>query len=1242
MTEYRHSKSSIIQASPGSKPRGIAPNSANGRERPHGHTTHLPPNRFPGRPAPQQQEWRDDDWAHEDSVRSNEARRLLSRRRSLGVGGVFHKLIDVMNFRGLSRLFRGHRWVAQAGLALLVVVSLATCAFGALWWRLGQGPIGFDMATPWLASAIKDNVGNDYSVEIGGTQIERAGRARIAVRVLDIVVRDRDAAVVASAPKAEVRISGLGLLIGRLRAESISFVDAELAVRVEPDGRISVSTGTNAKPIVTAVPPVAGSAATAPGASQAAPVVAASPSASSMEGILAALAWLDGLSASGLDGHDLDEVGLKNGRVVIDDQQSGNHWTFENISLSLRRPSGGGVQFSVGEEGPVRPWSFQAAVGPQVNGVRSIELIADKMLIKDMLFALRLKDASYTADIPLTGRIRGEIGRDGLPTFVTGKVRADAGSIVDRRAPEYLMTIDQADVSVDWDSTRRVLVAPFQVLSGPNRITLLAHLEPPSDSVPTWQLGLSGGTIVLPGQVGEPPLIFNRIAIRMRFDTVGQRIVLTQGDISNGTVGVAGTGTFDFSTPEPRLTAGIAGTPMTASELKRMWPVVINPEVREWILARVEAGSLQRAEIAINAPTATLARGGPPIPDDGLSINFIANNVRIRPVDDVPSVHDAGVRVRITGRTANVNIAQAQMDTPDGRKLSISDFNFDIADMAPKPMQTRVRFRVDSPVATVAEILSSPRWREFAGDNLIDPATSKGNLSGQVSLAMPLKEQLSKEDTAYAITADVSNFAADKLVMNQRVEANLMKIIANNQGYQVRGDVKINGQTASLDYRKPSGDGDAEVKLAATLDDAGRTRLGIDLGQGVSGAIPLKLNGRIGSGDRDSKFGIEADLNALRIDNILPGWVKSPGRAGKATFNVIKKEQTTRFEDILVDGGGASIKGAVEIDDKGDLVSAVFPTYQASEGDKASLRAERMQDGTLKIVVRGDVFDGRSFIKSAVASTNSDKKQKINDFDLDLKLGVIAGHNGETMRGVDVKLVRRGGTIRTFSLHGKLGRDTAVLGDLRGRTAGRTVMYVETADAGALFRFADAYSKIYGGKVWIAMDPPTANDKDSQEGLINVSNFSVRGETKLQQAAQQAGGANAQNSLQFTRLRAEFTKRTGQLSIRDGIVAGPTMGATIEGDLNYNSNQVAMSGTFLPVYGLNNIFGQIPILGLFMGGSNEGLIGITYRVTGTTGDPRVDVNPLSAVAPGVLRKIFDFGTGRQNQTPLDSFGQNQN
>ena len=74
-------------------------------------------------------------------------------------------------------------------------------------------------------------------------------------------------------------------------------------------------------------------------------------------------------------------------------------------------------------------------------------------------------------------------------------------------------------------------------------------------------------------------------------------------------------------------------------------------------------------------------------------------------------------------------------------------------------------------------------------------------------------------------------------------------------------------------------------------------------------------------------------------------------------------------------------------------------------------------------------------------------------------------------------------------------------------------------------------------------------------------------------------------------------------------------------------------GTLVPLYGLNNMFGQIPIVGLFLGGgSNEGIFGITYEVTGSTANPRPQVNPISAIAPGLLRKFFEFRDTSNDRT----------
>lgn len=794
------------------------------------------------------------------------------------------------------------------------------------------------------------------------------------------------------------------------------------------------------------------------------------------------------------------------------------------------------------------------------------------------------------------------------------------------------MPVDSAEMSVEWDSGRRVLLAPIKIVSGANRITLLGHLEPPNDNVADWQAGLSGGTIVLAGaDKNEPPLIFNRINIGFRFDTEKKRVLLTQADISNGEIGVAGTGSIDYS-GEPRLQLGFAGTPMSASALKRMWPIIIVPEVREWVLERIDRGTLQRIDVGVNSPVHNLSRKGPPIPDDGLSVNIVASGVTVRPVDQMPAVHDADLKARVTGRTATVSINQGIADTPAGRKITISDFTFEVPDMAPKPSPSKVRFRVDCPVPAAAEILASDRLSDLSGPP-IDPNASRGNVTATINLGMPVKGELTKTDTQYSVNADITGVAVDKLVMNQKLEANTLKLAASNAGFQVKGDVKINGQAASLDYRKPT-DGDADVKLQATLDDAGRARLGLDLGPAVSGAIPIKLSGKIGSGDNPAtKMGVEADLTQLKLDNILPGWVKAQGRAGKATFNVVPKGQSTRFEDISIEGAGVSIKGALEVDQNGDLMNANFPTYAPSEGDKTSLRADRGPDGVIKVTMRGDVFDGRGFLKSAISGRDSDPKSKTRttDFDVDLKLGAVAGFNGEALRSVDAKISRRNGFFKAFTLSGKVGRDTPVTVDMRGRQQGREVIYLQTGDAGAFLRFIDTYSKVVGAA---HAGDGAADPRAEPEGrLINITGFSVKGETQLDRAV--AGGpVSTQNGIGFDALRAEFTRQSGQLSIRNGVVKGPSIGATIEGSIDYVGNQVRMNGTFIPMYGLNNMFGQIPFFGIFLGaGSNEGLIGVTYEVVGTPSAPVLRVNPISALAPGLTRKIFEFKQYGPNDLP---------
>src|SRR5215813_13768196 len=161
--------------------------------------------------------------------------------------------------RASNKLFHS-RLVRRFLLATVICAVVATVAALGLWWLLSSGPIELNVATPWLKAAIEENFGGNHTVVVGGTQLERDERGRTSLRLRDIVVRDTDGTVVASAPKAEVGLSGRNLLLGRLRAQILNLLGAKMAVRIDTDGRLTVFAGADNRPIATAPtvgPPVA-------------------------------------------------------------------------------------------------------------------------------------------------------------------------------------------------------------------------------------------------------------------------------------------------------------------------------------------------------------------------------------------------------------------------------------------------------------------------------------------------------------------------------------------------------------------------------------------------------------------------------------------------------------------------------------------------------------------------------------------------------------------------------------------------------------------------------------------------------------------------------------------------------------------------------------------------------------------------------------------------------------------------
>ena len=195
-------------------------------------------------------------------------------------------------------------------------------------------------------------------------------------------------------------------------------------------------------------------------------------------------------------------------------------------------------------------------------------------------------------------------------------------------------------------------------------------------------------------------------------------------------------------------------------------------------------------------------------------------------------------------------------------------------------------------------------------------------------------------------------------------------------------------------------------------------------------------------------------------------------------------------------------------------------------------------------------------------------------------------------------------------------------------------MQMQSADAGAVLRFLDIYEHMVGGSIKFALSGPVGK---TLTGQVDAANFDVVNEPRLRSIVSTAppGDGRSLNEavkrdidtsrVSFERGFASIAKGNGALELKNGVLRGPLIGSTFQGTLYDKAGNMAMTGTFMPAYGLNRIFGELPLVGVILGnGRDRGLIGVTFKLTGDADQPTLQINPLSVIAPGIFRSIFEF------------------
>ena len=345
-----------------------------------------------------------------------------------------------------------------------------------------------------------------------------------------------------------------------------------------------------------------------------------------------------------------------------------------------------------------------------------------------------------------------------------------------------------------------------------------------------------------------------------------------------------------------------------------------------------------------------------------------------------------------------------------------------------------------------------------------------------------------------------------------------------------------------------------------------------------------------------------------------------------------KSGDTTTLSDFDLDGKSFSVEGDVVLV-KGALSSARLGKVALNRGDDVAVTVKRSGKG-FAVDVSGNALDARSLIKQFTSDVDTATKTTGTDaVSVSADVTSLTGFHDEVLSNLKLDYSAAGSKVNGLKVSATASSGAAItISNTTGN--GARALNMKSADAGAILRFLNIYEHMEGGSITLALSGAADGP---MRGQVDSSNFFIVDEPKLASIVsttpvgdnrslnEAVKGKIDTSRVKFERGFTEIDKGSGYLKLANGVLRGPRIGTTFQGTLYDQNNNMDMTGTFMPAYGLNRIFGELPLVGALLGnGRDRGLIGVTYRLKGNANKPVLDINPLSVIAPGIFRSIFEY------------------
>lgn len=1132
-------------------------------------------------------------------------------------------------------------------LAFAVVVALAV-ASAAVLGRLYLGPIESDTVARAAEQVASQALGAGRATNVGHAALELTAEHGIAIRLNDILAGSPEEGVTVTVPTAVIRLRALPLIIGRLQPWSLEIqgstahidltrLDAgNLIATLDAGRRAAVEAakgGVQPAPLPVPVP-----APTPPPASGKGAGTAASGGARPLQpDNIAGLGELGRMMANAvahIRQEGLQSVYSRDGRVevIIPNPETGTRRTLVVRELEVASVFGrGGVDadISIGARGSIGRWSTRLRqVTDEATGGRRTLFEAKDLTLPDLT---GIDEPDFKFETPIYPYLMVETDKDDRVRVARLSLKFGAGKIRFGKEPEDEALVDEGEVDVAWDTdARRFLINRLAFEFGPTAIAFLGSVVPPSKPTDPWQirLDLERGLFAPQDAPGKPVSLDNAF-VQANFDVARRVLTVEDAQIHFAGAALAANGTLNFAAAPVLARFNIAASPIAAEPLKHAWPHWINAGGRRWFIENVLDGRVTGAQIRVAIPMGI----DPPFwPKDAVFLDARFEGGVVKPLGDLPNIIGANGRLHLENKAFEASVDNAQVATRTAKPPTLASFKLTVADAIRKQARGVMELRGMGDAAAFAEIVNAEPLKvlDRAG---VKPDGHQGTVEVRGRIETTFDDDPAVQNVVYRFEATTDKFGSTNPILGRKFSDGQLKIVVDKAGTTITGKAKIDGVATDVNMYEPADKAVQERRdFSLLIDDSARQRLGLDLEGLVAGPMKVEV-GQGPAGDASKR--ITADLTGTRLMLSEFGWTKGQGVAAKASFDLIPDDKGTRLENFAVESEGLALQGKINLDDKGQFLGAELSRFALRKGDDGKIKVGRAGTNLLNVDFEASNFDIRSFVQSMRQAETKRLPNAKKPYDLNVKVRAarLVGFNDVVFSDAAIDAEVRGAVLTKLSMSARAsgGRSVDISIKPTGQGGPRT-LWVASDDAGAVVGFLGLFDRMIGGTINVR---GTLDKPGNASGWMQVVGFRLanqdRGISPSEVAASDGTRelpvreARISDEAAFDRFGLGFEMKNGVIYVTDGIAKGAATGATASGQIDLNSQKINLAGTFIPLYGLNNTISRVPLIGeIFGGGRNEGLIGVTFQVVGKIDDPVLAFNPLSAIAPGIFRKIFEF------------------